>query len=76
MLCTTISSALNTTKCTQRLRGIVTFLRRAQHIQDMFWLTHQVTIIYSKMKTQYISILHGPKLGMEIEGNHFSDRFK
>ena len=29
-----------TTKCTQRSWGIGTF-RRAQHIQDFFWLAHQ-----------------------------------
>ena len=28
------------------------YVRRAQHIQDIFLLTHQLTIIYSKMDQQ------------------------
>ena len=38
------------------LKGMMhqgTFVRRAQHIQDIFLLTHQLTIIYSKMDQQY-----------------------
>ena len=31
-----------TIKCTQlQIKCIGTFVRRAQHIQDIFWLTHQ-----------------------------------
>ena len=47
-----------TTKCTQRLWGIRTFVWRAQHIQDMFWLTHQWKTIYSKTDNKYNNILH------------------
>ena len=35
-----------------------TFVRRTQHIQDIFLLTHQLTIVYIKMDQQYINILH------------------
>jgi len=55
-----------TTKRTQRLWGIGTFARKSQHIQDMFWLTHQLKIIYSNMDKQYINILHAPKLDMGL----------
>jgi len=47
-----------TTKCTQMLKVIGTFFSPAQHIQDMFWLTHQLKLIYSKMDEQYINIFH------------------
>jgi len=40
------------TKCTQRLWGIGTFVRWTQNIQDLFWLAHQLKIIYSKMDKQ------------------------
>ena len=37
-------------------------MRGAQHIQDIFRLTHQLKIIYSKMDQQYINILHAPTI--------------
>ena len=49
-------------KCTQmQIKCIGTFVRRAQHIQDVFWLTHQWKLIYRKMD-KYINNLHAPKL--------------
>ena len=36
----------------QILQGTGTFVRREQHIQDMFSLTHQLRIIYGKMDKQ------------------------
>ena len=51
------------------LKGIMNlgiFMRRAQPIQDIFLLTHRLTIIYSKMDQQYTNILHAPKLDVGL----------
>jgi len=40
---------LYTTNCTQKSWGIGTFVRRAQQIQDIIWLTNQIKIIDTKM---------------------------
>ena len=59
-LCTVQPNAL------KDMMHLGTYVRRAQNIQDIFLLTHQLTIIYSKMDQQYINILHAPKLDIGL----------
>ena len=56
----------HTAKCSQRLLRIGILVRGTQHILDIFWLTHQLKIIYTKLDQQYINILHAPKLGIGL----------
>ena len=42
-----------------------------QYIQDIFLLTHQLTISYSKMDQQYINVLHAPNLDIGLYGTQF-----
>ena len=44
-----------TTKCTQRLWGIGTLVSQAQHIQDMFWLTHHYRVNIKDKYSKWIN---------------------